>query len=148
MALASHSLVRLQSHDSHAQLTPSTAMYLRDILHVHEGLPDKLVTLLSPQSATAPRPPASDALAATNTGSSIVNFSKRYQLARAIDTVLRHQRHPYAFAEDPVTMGFLQERMALAAAMDKELFWTRSQAIRRAEAAYGDIKRQMEWAGF
>ncbi|KZW00495.1 ras GEF [Exidia glandulosa HHB12029] len=110
------------------------------------GHPDKLNSLLSPQSTVRPFPP--NAAAPAPAAAPIINFSKRYGIAQAIDAILRHQRQPYTFAEDPVTMGFLQERLAIAAAKDNELFWKRSQEIRRVEAAFGDIKRQMEWAGF
>ncbi|EJD54484.1 ras GEF [Auricularia subglabra TFB-10046 SS5] len=138
---ANYSVCRQFIQEATGPCVPFIAMYLRDLLHLNERLPDNLVAFLSPLSATRSSP-------ATTDGPAFINFWKRRQLAQTINAMLKHQGVAYAFGEDAVTMSFLQERMALAAATDRELFWKRSQEIRQAEAAFGDIKKQMEWAGF
>ncbi|KAH7104813.1 ras guanine nucleotide exchange factor domain-containing protein [Auriculariales sp. MPI-PUGE-AT-0066] len=82
---ANHRAMRTFLRDADGPCVPYIGMFLRDLVHLHESMPEP------PESS--PEPAISEPL---------INWNKRRRLAVTVWMILQHQKDSYVFSEDRV----------------------------------------------
>lgn len=116
----------LQSIDG--PCVPFVTMFLTDIVHIQDQMPDNIVTLHQQDP--------------------LIFFTKRQRWNDVISNILRYQSKPYAFAENGSTRDFIEMQLQTAGSKDQNWFWSKSQGVQHAELTHADLRKGLEAAGF
>ncbi|KAI0690763.1 ras guanine nucleotide exchange factor domain-containing protein [Cytidiella melzeri] len=125
----SFSAYRQAQHATDTPCVPFIGMYLTDILHINDQYHDSSVS----------------------TGSStkrMFHFVKRRKWSDTLDTILAHQKRPYPWSQDLMTVQFIEASLARASEVVQAAFWAQSHDIQAAERQRSDIRKGLEAAGF
>src|ERR1700722_16334536 len=113
------SAYRALSQSVEGPCVPFIGMFLTDIVHNEDKIPDNILSPLNPEVR-------------------LIFFSKKQRLYEIASVMLRHQTKAYSFTENVPVRSFLERQVEAASSIDDDWFWAKSRELRRSEKSQGD----------
>ena len=108
---------------------PFVPMFLTEITHIRDAMPDTLESLASPES--------------------LILFVKQQRWYTVISAMLQHQSRSYNFpSEKESVSACIAEQLRTAERRGDEWFWSKTHTTQAVELGQSDIRASMAVAGF
>lgn len=115
-------------HFADGPCVPFLTMFLTDLVHVQDQIPDTLPS--------------------TSSEDPLICFTKAQRWYNIVTVMLRYQSRLYPWGEVEPTKNFIDGQIRTANFKDESWYWSKSQEVQQTELAHADIRKGLEAAGF